>query len=37
MPVFLAAQISTPDIDPSVMVWVLTGIIIGIWFGRRMR
>jgi hypothetical protein len=34
---YLAATVSTPNMNPDVWVWVLVGIIIGIWFGRRIR
>lgn len=33
----LAAQVSTPNVPTGTIVWVLVGIIIGIWFGRRIR
>jgi hypothetical protein len=33
----LAATVTTPNISSSALVWVLAGIIIGIWFGRRIR
>jgi hypothetical protein len=34
---YLAASVSTPNISDSFWVPFLLGVIIGIWFGRRIR
>jgi hypothetical protein len=34
---FLAGQVTTPNISDSFWVPLLIGVIIGIWFGRRIR
>jgi hypothetical protein len=33
----LAGQISTPNISDQAWMLILIGVIIGIWFGRRIR
>ena len=37
MNTFLAAQVSTPNISDQAWMLILIGVIIGIWFGRRIR
>jgi hypothetical protein len=34
---YLAASVSTPNISDQAWMLILIGVIIGIWFGRRIR